>query len=353
MNIQKKIIKTPVTKALLVSPEVLIGLAVMVAIIYGVNEMVLNPMLKSGTEMDGKIASLKTDVDAKKQSLEAIKKLDASGKEAYQAFLTVPNAELLSVTVFDFMGGIKKSIASNLLKLPAPHNTVAFVGLEQDDASTQAAAATPATGGATDTTTTPKLDLHDVKNAPFKFDEAAILKDAQLSTYTTNYTLKLKGTYAGLLSFLNAFLTQHKAISVNTLNFSLDDTAPLLTKLRAGANLLPPPVSMLEASTIPGSTGAPSGSGGGASVLPMGSGSFEEEKPATPTTPPPPVQLPPSSAPVLMTLNFRLYIKEVPPNGTAVASAVPAAGGVPTPPADGMMTGATPPPSPTAPPATP
>jgi hypothetical protein len=351
MNIQK-IIKNPVTKALLVSPEVLIGLAVMVAIIYGVNEMVLNPMLKSGTEIDGKIASLKTDVDAKKQFLEAIKKLDVSGKEAYQAFLTVPNAELLSVTVFDFMGGIRRSIAANLLQLPAPHNTVAFVGLEQDDTSTEAAAATPATGGATDTTTTPKMDLHDVKNAPFKFDEAAILKDAQLSTYTINYTLKLKGTYAGLLSFLNAFLTQHKAISVNTLNFSLDDTAPLLTKLRAGANLLPPPVSMLEASTIPGSEGAASGSGGGTSVLSMGSGSFEEEKPATPATPSHIVPLPSSSAPVLMTLNFRLYIKEVPPNGTAVASAVPAVGGVASaPPADVMMAGSTAPPTTT--PATP
>lgn len=349
MNIQK-IIKNPVTKALLVSPEVLIGFAVMLGIIYGANEMLLNPMLKSGTEMDGKIASLKTDVDAKKQFLEAIKKLDASGKEAYQAFLTVPNAELLSVTVFDFMGGIRRSIAANLLQLPAPHNMVAFVGLEQDAASTESAAA-PASG--TDAaTSTPKMDLHDVKNAPFKFDEAAILKDAQLSTYTTNYTLKLKGTYAGLLSFLNAFLTQHKAISVNTLNFSLDDTAPLLAKLRAGANLLPPPVSMLEASTIPGSEGAPSGSGGGVSVLSMGSGSFEEEKPATPATPSHIVPLPSSSAPVLMTLNFRLYIKEVPPNGTAVASAVPAAGAATTPPADVMMTGgATPPP--TAPPVTP
>jgi hypothetical protein len=325
MNIQK-ILKNPVTKALLVSPEVLIGLAVMVGIIVGVNEMLLNPMIKSGTEMDGKIASLKTDVDAKKQFLEAIKKLDASGKEAYQAFLTVPNSELLSVTVFDFMGGIKRSIASNLLKLPAPHNTVAFVGLEQDDASKMVAAAAPPTGGTDTANEHPKMDLHDAKNAPFKFDEAAILKDAQLSTYTTNYTLKLKGTYAGLLSFLNAFLTQHKAISVNTLNFSLDDTAPLLAKLRAGANLLPPPVSMLEASAIPGSEGAASGSGGGASVLSMGSGSFEEEKPATPATPPPVVQLPPSSAPVLMTLNFRIYIKEVPPTGTVVASAVPVAG---------------------------
>ncbi|MCX5921535.1 MAG: hypothetical protein NTW61_09545 [Candidatus Melainabacteria bacterium] len=331
------ILKNPANKALLTCPEMLVGLGVLVGIIFGGNELVIKPLSASGTDMEGKITSSKTNVDAKKQFSETLKKLQASGKDAQLSFLTVKSPEFLSVTLFDYIENLKRKIGKNNLNLAAPHNQVRLISLE--------AAAKASTDSSS---TNEKLDLNDPKNAPFQFNEAKDLKDGKLSAYAGNYTLKAKGTYAGLLALLSSLLNTSPVISVNALSFALDTDAPSLSTFRPGVNLLPPPTAT-AVSTIEGSQGAESGSGGGTSVLFSGSsGALPPEPEKNVTTA---VQLPPSAAPVVMTLNFRVYVKETkgglvaPSSATSVTSSavVPAgAGAMPMPSSTATPTGADP-----------
>lgn len=336
------ILKNPANKALLTCPEMLVGLGVLVGIIFGGNELVIKPLSASGTDMEGKITSSKTNVDAKKQFSETLKKLQASGKDAQLSFLTVKSPEFLSVTLFDYIENLKRKIGKNNLNLAAPHNQVTLLSLDatsSGDSGGSSEEATPANE---------KLDLNDPKNAPFQFNEAKDLKDGKLSAYAGNYTLKAKGTYAGLLALLSSLLNTSPVISVNALSFALDTDAPSLSTFRPGVNLLPPPTAT-AVSTIEGSQGAESGSGGGTSVLFSGSsGALPPEPEKNVTTA---VQLPPSAAPVVMTLNFRVYVKETkgglvaPSSATSVTSSavVPAgAGAMPMPSSTATPTGADP-----------
>ncbi|MCS6267316.1 MAG: hypothetical protein H2174_07090 [Vampirovibrio sp.] len=315
------ILKNPATKALLTCPEMLIGLAMLAGIVFGGNELLIKSLSSSSTETDGKITSMKTEVDAKKQFSETLKNLQSSGKEASLSFLTVASPEFLTVRLFEYTQTIKKKVGANLMNLPAPHNQITLLSLEETGKTSSASG--QSISSADSATTKEKLDLHDTKNAPFKFSEAATLKDGKLSAYAGNYTLKARGTYAGLLSLLSSLLNSRPVISVNSLNFSLDEEAPHLATLRPGANLIPPPAASVV-STIDGSQGAESGSGGGRSVLTMGTSgaSAGMEQPiasqASPTASA--VQLPPSAAPVIMTLNFRVYVKEQAESGAGAAS---------------------------------
>jgi hypothetical protein len=314
------ILKNPANKALLTCPEMLIGLVVLAVIVFGGNELVVKPLTTSGTETEGKIASIKKEVDVKKQFSETLKSLQSSGKEAPLSFLTVANPEFLSVTLFDYTQHMKRKVGANLMNLPAPHNQITLLSLDE---AGKASSGTEVLAQGTETASANvKLDLHDTKNAPFKFSEAATLKDGKLSAYAGNYTLKAKGTYAGLLSLLSSFVNSAPVISVNSLNFSLDGDAPILATLRPGANLIPPPAAG-TVSTIEGSQGAESGSGGGGSLLTMGTSGaaagIEQPQASQPTTSSA-VQLPPSAAPVVMTLNFRVYVKEKAEPGAGVAS---------------------------------
>lgn len=315
------ILKNPANKALLACPEMLIGLVVLVVLIFGGNELVVKPFSTSGTETDGKIASIKKDVDVKKQFSGTLKNLQSSGKEAQLSFLTVANPEFLSVTLFEYTQNMKRKVGANLMHLPAPHNQITLLSLEETGKT--ASASGQSTSSADSATTKEKLDLHDIKNAPFKFSEAATLKDGKLSAYAGNYTLKARGTYAGLLSLLSSLLNSRPVISVNSLNFSLDGDAPTLATLRPGANLIPPPAAT-AVSTIDGSQGAESGSGGGGSMLTIGTSGAAAgiEQPAVAQASPTAstVQLPPSAAPVIMTLNFRVYVKEKAESGVGAAS---------------------------------
>ena len=209
------ILKNPANKALIICPEMLIGLGVLAGIIFGGNELLIKALSTEGSTMDGKISSMKTDVEAKKQFSETLKKLEKSGKTARLAFMTVPNPELLTVTLFDYTQRIRKSIGANRLQLPAPHNQITILSLDEAKATASAETSSASTGTATTTSSAnEKLDLHDIKNAPFKFDEAASLKDAKLSMYTKDYTLKARGTYAGLLGVLSTLLNTSPIISV-------------------------------------------------------------------------------------------------------------------------------------------
>jgi len=304
-------LKNPANKALLTCPEMLIGLAVLAGIVFGGNELVVKPLSTSGTEAEDKIASIKKEVDVKKQFSETLKNLQSSGKEASLSFLTVTSPEFLSVRFFEYTQSMKRKVGANLMNLPAPHNQITLLSL--DETGKASSTAGQLAQGAEMASVNEKLDLHDTKNAPFKFSEADTLKDGKLSTYVGNYTLKARGTYAGLLSLLSSLVNSAPVISVNSLNFSLDDDAPSLAILRPGANLIPPPAPS-TVSTIDGSQGAESGSGGGGSLLTMGTSGaaagnaqpIATEASPTALT----VQLPPSAAPVVMTLNFRVYAKE-------------------------------------------
>jgi hypothetical protein len=326
------ILKNPANKALFTCPEMLIGLGVLAGIVFGGNELLIKTFSTEGATMDGKIASIKTDIEAKKQFSETLKKLEASGRTARLAFMTVANPELLTVTLFDYTQRIRKSIGTNRLQLPAPHNQITLLSLEETGTASSSSSASPTTSpppassteGATATAEVipEKLDLHDIKNAPFKFDEAASLKDGKLSVYTKDYTLKVRGTYAGLLSVLSTLFNTSPVISVQSFNFSLDTAAPPLSILRSGAKLIPPPAA--TTSTIEGSEGAESGSGKGNSVLFSGAGATAEpEVTATPAASE--VKLPPSAAPVIMTLNFRFYLKEKADPSATGSSATPSA----------------------------
>jgi hypothetical protein len=315
------ILKNPANKALLACPEMIIGLVVLLVIIFGGNELVVKSLSTTGTETEGKIASIKKDVEVKKQFSETLKNLQSSGKEASFSFLTLASPELLDVTLFDYTQNMKRKVGADLMKLPAPHNQITLLSLEETGKTSSASG--QSISSADSATTKEKLDLHDTKNAPFKFSEAATLKDGKLSAYAGNYTLKAKGTYAGLLSLLSSLLNSRPVISVNSLNFSLDEEAPQLATLRPGANLIPPPAAS-AVSTIDGSQGAVSGSGGGSSMLTIGTtgaaaGSAQPiASQASPTASA--VQLPPSAAPVVMTLNFRVYVKEQAESGAGAAS---------------------------------
>ena len=314
------ILKNPANKALLTCPEMLIGLAVLAGIVFGGNELLIKSLSSSNKETDDKITTMETDVDAKKQFTETLKNLQSSGKEAQLSFLTVANPEFLTVRLFEYTQSIKRKVGANLMHLPAPHNQITLLSLEETGKT--ASASGQSTSSADSATTKEKLDLHDTKNAPFKFSEAATLKDGKLSAYAGNYTLKARGTYAGLLSLLSSLLNSRPVISVNSLNFSLDEEAPQLATLRPGANLIPPPAAS-AVSTIDGSQGAESGSGGGGSILTLGTSGAAagiEQPAAAQASPTSAVQLPPSAAPVVMTLNFRVYVKEKVEPGAGVAS---------------------------------
>jgi hypothetical protein len=319
------IIKSPATKAVLVSPELLIGLAVLGSIILGGNEFLIKPLSTGGTEMDGKITVLKTEVSQKKQFAETLKSLQKLGAETNVSFLTLSNPEFLSIELFKYIQTVQKKIKQNPLSLPAPHNQIMLLSLEEATAT-----ATPPVPGATvDGSGRAKLNLNDKTNTPFPFPESDSLKEGKLDAYTTDYTLKAQGTYAGLLGLLNSLVNSTTAISVQSLNFSLDAKAPQLVTLRPGANLIPPP-NTSSTNTIDGSLGAESGSGGGGSLLTLGTVGADAaaEKltvEQTTTTGKGRVQLPPSAAPVIMTLNFRVYVKAATTSPNATTTMPPSA----------------------------